>query len=330
MKQYDVYGIGNALVDTEYAVNDALISEAGFDKGIMTLIEAEQRLALIDLLENKHKLKVIHQCGGGSAANSMAAMSQLGGNNFYSCKVATDALGDFFLHDLKAVRLDTNLDSGRLDGVSGQCISMVTPDAERTMTTHLAISNTLSTRELNETALANSRYLYIEGYLVTSPSALQAVRKAQAVAHKNKVLVSLSLSDSTIVEHFKTSFDQLAEQGIDLIFCNQDEAMIWTGSQTAASAFSRLKTICKQAVMTCGAAGALVFDGSRDSKIPGVATKAVDTTGAGDVFAGVFLHSINRGQSFADAAVAANRAASKLVSRFGARLSQAEMQAVHT
>ncbi|MBL4674359.1 MAG: adenosine kinase, partial [Arenicella sp.] len=185
MKKYDVYGIGNALVDTEYEVEDTFIKKTQFDKGVMTLIETEDRLALIDLLENQHEHKVIHQCGGGSAANTMVAISQLGGENFYSCKVASDAIGDFFMADLKAVGLDTNLDSGREDGVSGQCISMITPDAERTMTTHLGISSELAIADLDEQALANSRYLYIEGYLVTSPNALAAALKAQEVAKQN-------------------------------------------------------------------------------------------------------------------------------------------------
>ena len=320
MKNYDVYGIGNALVDTEYEVNDSFFAKAQLGKGLMTLVEAEERQRIIKLLEDDHDHQVINESGGGSAANTMVAISQLGGNCFYSCKVADDTIGDFFMSDLKAAGLDTNLENGREHGISGQCISMVTPDAERTMATNLGISHTLSKNELDEDALRRSRYLYIEGYLVTSPTALEAALRAQQVAHEVGAIVSITLSDPAITEHFISAFDQFAENGIDLIFCNEDEAMIWTGTKNPEDAFKQLQSRCKQVAMTCGKNGAMVFDGESETIVAGVATTAVDTTGAGDIFAGAFLYAISQGQSFAQAAELANRCASQLVSAFGARL----------
>lgn len=328
MSQFDVYGIGNALVDTEYEVTEAFLEEAGLEKGVMTLIDAERRHELIHLLEKKHNHKAVEQCGGGSAANTMVAIAQLNASSFYSCKVANDATGDFFMGDLKAAGVTTNLDSGREAGDSGQCISMVTSDAERSMTTHLGISENLSVAELNEEALKNSNYLYIEGYLVTSPTAMAAARRAQDVAKAAGVKVSLTLSDPAIVEHFKAAFDEFAEHGIDLIFCNEEEAMIWTASETPIEAFGKLKTVSKMAVMTRGKDGAMTWDGKVESQVAGTATKAVDTTGAGDIFAGAFLAAINQGQSFEAAATLANRVAAKLVSQFGARLTMDEIQAL--
>ena len=320
MKQYDVYGIGNALVDTEYEVNDSFISQTELQKGVMTLINADERQKLIQLLEEVHSHEVIHQSGGGSAANTMVAVTQFGASSFYSCKVANDSTGDFFMQDLEKIGVDTNLEADRENGYSGQCISMVTPDAERTMTTHLGISEELSVSELNEEAIRNSKFLYIEGYLVTSPTAFEAALKAQQIAHDAGVAVSLTLSDPAIVENFKPAFDQFAENGVDLIFCNEDEAMIWTGSGTAEEAFSKLRSVCNQVAMTCGKQGAIVFDGTTQATVAGTPTDAVDTTGAGDIFAGVFLASITTGDSFETAAEMANKAASLLVSNFGARL----------
>ena len=320
MKNYDVYGIGNALVDTEYEVNDSFFTKAQLGKGLMTLVEAEERQRIIKLLEDDHDHQVISQSGGGSAANTMVAISQLGGSSFYSCKVADDTIGDFFMSDLKAAGLDTNLENGRGPGISGQCISMVTPDAERTMATNLGISHTLSKNELDEDALRRSKYLYIEGYLVTSPTALEAALRAQQVAHEAGAIVSITLSDPAITEHFKPAFDQFAENGIDLVFCNEDEAMIWTGTKNPEDAFKQLQSRCKQVAMTCGKNGAMVFDGESETIVAGVATTAVDTTGAGDIFAGAFLYAISQGQSFQQAAELANRCASQLVSAFGARL----------
>ena len=214
MKNYDVYGIGNALVDTEYEVNDSFFTKAQLGKGLMTLVEADERQRIIKLLEDDHDHQVISQSGGGSAANTMVAISQLGGSSFYSCKVADDTIGDFFMSDVKAAGLDTNLENGRGPGISGQCISMVTPDAERTMATNLGISHTLSKNELDEDALRRSKYLYIEGYLVTSPTALEAALRAQQVAHEAGAIVSITLSDPAITEHFKPAFDQFAEKNL--------------------------------------------------------------------------------------------------------------------
>ena len=326
MKKYDIYGIGNALVDTEYEVDDAFISKAGVGKGLMTLIDSDERKRLLNLLEVEHEHRAIKQAGGGSAANTMVAAAQLGANSFYSCKVASDETGDFFMSDLKIAGVDTNLDAGREEGITGKCISMVTPDAERTMTTNLGISETLSPNELNREALRNSTYLYIEGYLVTSPTAFEAVKETIDIAKEAGVQVSLTLSDPAMVENFKASFDALAELGIDLIFCNEDEARLWTAASNRGEAMARLRTVCGKVVMTCGKEGALVFDGSEETMSVGIPTKAVDTTGAGDIFAGTFLFGLTHGMSFPACADLANRAASLLVSSFGARADQAALR----
>jgi sugar/nucleoside kinase (ribokinase family) len=298
MKKYDVYGIGNALVDTEYEIAESFISKAGLDKGLMTLVDVDERHRILQLLSEDYSIN--NQCGGGSAANTMVSISQLGAKGFYSCKVSSDEVGDFFMTDLKAA----------------------------TMNTHLGISESLSESELDEDALRQSRYLYIEGYLVTSPTAVAAALKAQKIAQEAGVIVSITLSDPAIVEHFKDAFDQFAERGIDLVFCNEDEAMIWTASKSPAEAFNKLQTVCKQVAMTCGADGAMVFDGEQEFIIPGIPTKAVDTTGAGDIFAGAFLYGISQGMNFEKAAILANKSASSLVSKFGARLDSETINAL--
>ena len=325
MKQYDVYGIGNALVDTEYEVDDAFLTQAKLPKGIMTLIEEDDRQRLIHLLEHEHEHLAVKQAGGGSAANTMVVVSQLGSNAFYSCKVAADETGDFFMRDLKEAGIDTNLDDGRGPGATGQCISMVTPDAERTMTTCLGITQFLSKGELNPDALGASKILYIEGYLVSSMSGFDAALEAQAIASAHGVEVSLTLSDPAMVENFKANYEQLLGNGVDLLFCNIDEARLLTGGQTTDECVARLKEIVKKFTITLGKDGAVTFDGNELRQTAGVPTKAVDTTGAGDIFAGAFLHTIVASGNYALAAAKANSAASLLVSKFGARLTQAEV-----
>jgi sugar/nucleoside kinase (ribokinase family) len=328
MKNYDVYGIGNALVDTEYEVDDAFLDHAKLPKGLMTLIEEEDRTRLIRQLEEEHEHLAIKQAGGGSAANTMVAIAQLGSSVFYSCKVANDATGDFFVKDLKEAGVDTNLGDDREQGATGQCISMVTPDAERTMTTCLGITNFLSPSELDPEALSRAAKLYIEGYLVSSTTGFEAAQEAQRIAREKNALVSLTLSDPAMVENFKSNYEILLNRGVDLLFCNHEEARLLTGVDSVIDCAEKLKEISPTFVITCGKDGSLAFDGNESSFAPGVPTKAVDTTGAGDVFAGAFLHAIGKGKSFADANHLANAAASLLVSNFGARLTQTEMNSL--
>lgn len=325
-KKYSVYGVGNALVDTEYEVHDSFIELAGLKKGTMDLISRDERLSLIDQLEAQEH-QVVKQAGGGSAANTIVAVAQFGGQSFYTCKVANDHIGDFFLTDLIAAGVDTNMTQNKEDreqGHTGECISMVTPDAERTMATHLGITADVSANELHEDGIRNSDYLYIEGYLVTSPTSLSAAKAAQAIARSANIKVALTLSDPAIVEHFKDDFDSLIKAGVDLLFCNKDEALLWTGTEDIEAAIEVLKKHFPAFAVTLGASGSLTYDGSIHL-VDSVATKAVDTTGAGDIFAGAFLYAITSGQSHEQAAALGNKAASLLVSSFGARLRQEQV-----
>ncbi|MBD3647389.1 MAG: adenosine kinase [Pseudomonadales bacterium] len=326
MEKYDVYGVGNALVDTEYEVHDKFLADADLPKGMMTLIEAEERKKLIWLLEEEPEHEVIKLAGGGSAANTIVAIAQFGGRTFYSCKVASDEKGDFFMHDLKDAGVSTNLDNGREPGVTGECISMVTPDAERTMTTCLGITQDLSPNELVPDALKNSTYLYIEGYLVSSPSGFQAALEAQKIALDNGVSVSLTLSDPAMVDNFKTAFDELIGNGVDLLFCNEEEARLWTGKESRDEVVETMRKACPKFAITCGKEGALVCDGNEVTMVEGVPAKAVDTTGAGDMFAGAFLYAICNGSTFPEAAALANRSAALLVTNFGARLTPEDVR----
>jgi len=323
-QQFHVYGIGNAIVDTEYEVHDTFLEKADIPKGQMTLIDSDQRHRLIEQLD-AHEHEVIKLAGGGSAANTIVAVAQLGGSAFYSCKVAADQVGDFFLSDLRTLGIKTNMGDNREPGISGECISMVTPDAERTMTTCLGITANLSRQELDADALRASEYLYIEGYLVTSPTALEAVAEAQEIARQSGVKVALTLSDPSIVAGFRDQFEAMIDRGVDLLFCNEAEAFLWSGTESPEESARQLQQTCASFVMTQGAQGAVVFD--RDyAHVPGIPTKALDTTGAGDVFAGTYLHGITNGYSPVDSAARANKAASLLVANFGARLTMDQIR----
>ncbi|ASK35178.1 adenosine kinase [Alcanivorax sp. N3-2A] len=320
-KKYDVYALGNALVDTEVEISDDFIARMDLGKGLMTLVdEARQQelLAALDGEAEPHK----HTCGG-SACNTVVATRLFGGKSYYACKVADDATGDFFVRDLLAAGVDTNMNGVRDSGVSGKCLVMITPDAERTMNTFLGISQAVGEAELDEEAIAASRYVYLEGYLVSSDSARAAAVKLRKLAEKHGVRTSLTFSDPAMVQFFKEGLSEMLGDGVDLLFCNEAEAMGYTGTDSVEAALDALKPLCRGLVMTLGAEGALVWDGEQAHRIEPVPVKAVDTNGAGDMFAGAFLYAINHGHDFVSAGRLASAASARLVTEFGPRLAVA-------
>ena len=195
--KYHVYGIGNALVDKEFEVSDEFLLQQQIEKRMMTLIDEEQHLQLLERLKQEFGLK--KRAGGGSAANTMVAISQFGGRTFYACKVGDDEQGRFYMHDLHAAGVQTRLDQVKKEGMTGKCMVMVTPDAERTMNTFLGITSDFSVNELHFEDLKESQYLYIEGYLVTSEMSRAAVVKAREKAAEYGVKTAMTFSDPSMV-----------------------------------------------------------------------------------------------------------------------------------
>jgi sugar/nucleoside kinase (ribokinase family) len=318
MKQYDVYGIGNALVDKEFEVDDQFFMDGGIKKGFMTLIDEAQQQTLLDQLMQRYPLK--KKAGGGSAANSLYALSQFGGKAFFSCKVANDEAGHFYMQELGSLNIQTNLSAEREEGVTGRCLVMVTPDAERTMLTSLGISQRVSVDELVSDALAASEYAYVEGYLVTSPSARSAVLELKRQAAQHGVKFALTFSDPAMVEYFRDGINEFIGDGVDLLFCNEKEALLWSGESSIEAACAALQKKARRFAVTRGAQGARLFDGERYLEVAPHAVHAIDSNGAGDMFSGAFLYAITRGHDFATAGRLASLASSRVVAQFGPRL----------
>jgi len=322
MKKYHVYGVGNALVDMEFEVEDEFFQQYGIDKGLMTLVDESRQHELIghlDAFEGK-------KASGGSAANTIIAVNYFGGKAFYSCKVANDELGDFYVNDLQAAGVDTNLGEDRKEGITGKCLVMVTPDAERTMNTFLGITEKFSVDELHLDAIKDSEYLYIEGYLVTSDTGRHAAIEARKIAEENGVKTALTFSDPAMVEFFKDGLGEMLGNGVDLLFCNEAEAMSWAGTDNIDQAYEALKTVAKTFAVTLGSQGAVVYDGKHMIEISPHSVKAIDSNGAGDMFAGAFLYGITHGHSFYEAGNIASLAAARVVSQFGPRLKAQDHQ----
>jgi sugar/nucleoside kinase (ribokinase family) len=315
---YHIYGIGNALVDKEFEVDDAFFTKVGVEKGMMTLIEEDQLANLLATLQAEYGLK--KRACGGSAANTIIGASYFGAKAFYTCNVANDEAGEFYIADLQAAGVDTNMNGTRDQGVTGKCLVMVTPDAERTMNTYLGITSELHQKHINEDALAQSEYVYIEGYLVTSELSREAAIRVRELARQNNVKVAMTFSDPAMVQFFKEGITDMIGNGVDLLFCNEQEAKLFTNTDHLDAAIERLKKVAKTFAITLGAKGAVAFDGEQLHIIAAHSVTAVDTNGAGDMFAGAFLYAITHGHDFATAGRLASAASAQVVSQFGPRL----------
>jgi sugar/nucleoside kinase (ribokinase family) len=323
-KRYNVYGIGNALVDMEFEVAPETLQNLGIDKGVMTLVDESRQTELIEKLGVSHK-----RSGGGSAANTMVAIAQLGGKGFYSCKVGNDEAGKFYLNDLRSCGLDTNEHGGQAEvGVTGKCLVLVTPDADRTMNTFLGITGEISERELAPEAIANADYLYLEGYLVTSPTAKAAAIKGREIAASAGVKTALSLSDPNMAIFFREGLWEMIGTGLDFVFANESEALTLSATEEIEEAIEHFKRFAKGFAITRGAKGSLIYDGQTLREIAPHPVTAIDTVGAGDMYAGAFLYGITHGMDYAKAGDLASLAAARVVSRFGARLDIEEIRSL--
>lgn len=324
MKKYHIYGIGNALVDMEVEVSEEFVSKMEIKKGLMNLVEEKRQQNILEKIEgNTHK----RSCGG-SAANTIIGATQLGARTFYSCKVANDETGDFYFNDLISEGVSTNLHGEREGGKTGKCMVFITPDAERSMETHLGITETFSESEIHFDDLKDSEFLYVEGYLVTSKTGRAAAVKARDFARKEGVQVALTFSDPGVVGFFKDGFTEMIGDGVDLLFCNEAEALSYTGTDNVNKAMSALREISKKIAITQGPKGALLWDGEKEIDILTSKVEAVDTNGAGDLFAGGFLYGLTHGMSFGDAGRLACALSSKLVCKFGPRLEKTQAQEI--
>jgi sugar/nucleoside kinase (ribokinase family) len=325
MKRFNVYGIGNALVDIVTEVDHSFFEKNQVEKGLMTLVDEKRQHQLMNAID----MKKSKMACGGSAGNTMIAVSQFGGKSFYSCLVAKDDLGKFFLEDLKRNGVETNLTYDRLsEGITGKCLVMTTPDAERTLNTFLGISSFLSPEHLDEQAIKDSTYLYLEGYLVTSPKGLEAMKEAKKIAEKNNVKTTLTFSDPAMVKYFSSQMQEIVGASVDMLFCNEEEAMTFTATDNVNAAREKLKQVAKHFAITQGPNGATIYDGDTFITIEPYKTIAVDTNGAGDMFAGAFLYGITNGHSYADAGKLASLASSRVVAQYGPRLTAEQVTKV--
>ena len=316
-KQIDVFGVGNAMVDILAMVSDDFVREHVLSKGTMTLVDAEKQGRLLQNLE-RHDLQMQ---SGGSAANTMIAIAQSGGTGFYSGKVARDPNGEFYRQGMleSGVHFDVH-QSPETRQPTGTCLVLTTPDAERTMCTHLGVSTELSPTDVDLDRLARCRYAYVEGYLWDPPQPRAASVAVMEAARRLDVKVSLTYSDPFLMGRFGDDFRRVTQEYCDIVFCNADEAMHLTGTSQVQDAARKIGEWVELAFVTDGANGCLVVHSDRIESVAGFSVKAIDTVGAGDAFAGGVLFGLSHGYEPLRAARWGNYLASRVVTHHGARL----------
>jgi sugar/nucleoside kinase (ribokinase family) len=319
MRDYDVCGLGNAIVDIFLEIDDAEFAALGFERGTMRLVEAEdQRQLLRQFAERNRELRLV---SGGSVANSIIGLSQLGGRGAFIGCVGDDRYGLHYaeeFNDLK-IAIGNPIIVGE---TTGTCVALVTPDAERTMRTCLAVASHLAARHVDHKRIASSTWLFIEGYVFANPATGQlAIRDAISAAKSAGTKIAITCSDAFVPEVFGDAFHEALSQA-DLLFCNAPESMAVTGTTSTEEAFEKLKGLVPNSVVTDGPHGAFVRFGGEECHVPAVACHPVDLTGAGDMFAGAFLYGITHGYSPSLAARGANFLCMNVITQVGARLQQ--------
>ena len=315
LTRFDVVAIGNAMVDVLANMDDDFLIQHNMPKGMMTLIDAPSAEKIYD-----HIAQNGVECSGGSAANTAVGIAALGGKPAFIGKVADDKLGEIFRRDITKYGVHFTTPCLENERPTARCMVIVSPDAQRTMNTYLGACSKLTRKDIDEELIRQTKIVYMEGYLWDRPEAKDALAYAVELAHKHNRKVSLSLSDPCCVTRHRSSFIELIKNGIDIVFCNEDEIMVLFDTQDPEAALERCKTLCEIVVVTRGAKGAVAICGQTRYEIPAEPiNRVIDTTGAGDLFAAGFLTGLAQNRSIPDCLQMGALAAAEVISHYGAR-----------
>jgi sugar/nucleoside kinase (ribokinase family) len=321
---YDVCAIGNAIVDIIADCDDAFLEAYGITKGAMTLID-EARASF--LYKN---IGPAIEMSGGSAANTAAGLASLGGTPTYIGKVRNDEFGSIFRHDMRAsgVHYPT---LAATEGLStARCIILVTPDAQRSMSTYLGVCAELEPDDVDPHLVANAQVTYLEGYLFDKPKAQEAFYKAARIAHEAGRKMALTASDTFCVDRHRDGLSKLVKAEVDYLIANEFELMSLYQVATFEEAMAVARHECEIVVGTRSEKGAVIAHGDETfvieaDKIPCV----VDSTGAGDLYAAGFLFGITHGFDLATSGRIGAITAGEVISHYGPRPQKNLKELVH-
>ena len=313
-KTFDVVGIGNAIVDVLVHADDAQLEALALTKGSMALVDEQQAERLYAGVGPGL------ETSGGSAANTLAGIAQLGGKAGFIGRVRNDQLGSIFAHDIRSVGARFDTPPATQGPSTARCLILVTPDAQRTMCTYLGASVALEPADLDLAMVAQAKVLYLEGYLWDSDAAKRAFVAAAEVARANGAQVALSLSDAFCVERHRDSFQELVDGHVDILFANETEIISLYQSASFEEAAQQARGRCHIAALTRSEQGSLVLQGDQTHRIEAIKLgPLVDTTGAGDLYAAGFLHAYTQGESLEACGRLGSLCAGQVVTQLGPR-----------
>lgn len=323
---YQLVGVGNALMDMEFVVDETVLAATGLDKGQMTLADTKAQNRLLATLGHAKK-----HSSGGSGANTITAFACLGGRAYYHCRVGADPLGVAYLDDLTHCGVATNPAVAQVDSTpTGSCVVLVSGDGERTMQTHLGVSQDFDATNIAPDTLSGQSVLYLEGYLAMNETALAAIAPLKAQATK----VAVSFADPAVVEFAKAGLCRLLAGGVAIVFCNLTEARLFTGKDSQHDCAKALLAYAQMVVITAGGKATLIAEqvgGDYRFVCAGsVPVAVVDSNGAGDNYAGAFLYAHSLGYDVKTCARLAAMVAAQVVASYGARLAKDDYQEIKT
>lgn len=312
-KTIDVIGLGNALLDLLVEVEDYFLEELNLEKGGMFLTDAEKSEEILNLIKDKKIIK----CAGGSCANTIAGVAYLGGKSAFCGVIGDDEHGKTYEFTLGNENLKRNLSRHSLK--TGHAIALITPDAERTFSVHLGAAIEFRKHHVIEEDIIKSKILHIEAYQLEGDS-YEAVMYAIKIAKQNNTKISIDLADSALIERNFEIFKEIVEEHADIVFVNEDEAKSFTGFDVEEEALEYLSKFCEVAIVKIGSKGSLIKKDGIIYRINAEQVKAIDTTGAGDMYAAGILYGIAKELDLKEAGKIASENAAKVVCKIGARL----------
>jgi len=313
-KNVDLVGLGNAIVDIIVNIEDEFLEINNLDKGSMNLINSDESQRL---LEN---CKVIKQISGGSSANTVVCLAELGNDVQFIGRVKNDQFGDFFSSDIKKSKTTFNTPPTNEGASTAHSIILITPDAQRTMCTYLGASIEFEPRDIDFSVLKESKYLYLEGYLWDSELAKNAFLKAAQIAKQSNTKIILSLSDAFCVDRHRKSFLELIDEYVDIVFCNESEVLSLFKKDKLANCQADLSSLCELVVVTLGSNGSLIINKNIIEEIKSINKgKVIDTTGAGDIYAGGFIHGLINNFSLKKCGELGSICAGHIITKLGSR-----------
>jgi sugar/nucleoside kinase (ribokinase family) len=312
--ELDVVGVGNALVDVLSHAGDEFLRRQGLVKGTMQLVDETRARDLYAAMGSGIEVS------GGSAANTIVGVAGFGGRAHYVGKVRNDQLGEVFSHDLRSVGVGYTTPVATDGPSTGRCLIVVTPDAQRTMSTYLGASSRLGPADVDKRLIERAQIVYLEGYLFDPPDAQEAFRVAADVAHAAGRKVALTLSDPFCVDRHREAFRDLVERHVDILFANEAEICALYEVGDFDGVVARVRGQCEVAALTRSERGSVIIAGERTHVIEAErVSKVVDTTGAGDLYAAGFMVGLSRGRPLPTCGRLGALAAAEVISHVGAR-----------